>query len=148
MALLLAKGEDFASWHGVEEFSAVYREAAVRLAAQRHPEGMPQLLELLEGLLVGVKQENEGFTRLVEELEQLARARIADLDELGAQRRELRDLLLVLEFLALAGSDHALAHRGRTLAAAACAAPARRAGRRSRAEPGARHGVRGHRLDL
>ncbi len=70
MALLLAKGEDFASWHGVEEFSAVYREAAVKLAAQRHPEGMPQLLELLEGLLVGVKQENEGFTRLVEELEQ------------------------------------------------------------------------------
>lgn len=72
MALLLAKGEDFASWRGVEEFAVAYREAAVRLASRRHPEGIAQLLELSEDLLSAVERENssmgEGLERLVKEL--------------------------------------------------------------------------------
>ena len=51
MALLLAKGENFASWRGVEEFAVAYREAAVRLASRHHPAGMAQLLELVEDQL-------------------------------------------------------------------------------------------------
>lgn len=74
MALLLAKGEEFASWRGVEEFAVTYRDAAVRLASQRHPGGIVQLLELLEGLLEGVAQENTQVAgtvqQLIEELQQ------------------------------------------------------------------------------
>ncbi len=73
MALLLAKGEEFASWRGVEEFAVAYRDAAVTLAAQRHPGGIAQLLELLEGLLEGVAQENSlaagTVQQLIEELQ-------------------------------------------------------------------------------
>lgn len=68
MALLLAKGENFASWRGVEEFAVAYREAAVRLASRRHPAGMAQLLELVEDQLDAVELEN---TALTVELEQL-----------------------------------------------------------------------------
>ena len=72
MALLLAKGEDFASWRGVEEFAVAYREAAVRLATRKHPEGIAQLLELMEDLIGAVDQENSAMQheldRLVDEL--------------------------------------------------------------------------------
>lgn len=72
MALLLAKGEDFAAWRGVEEFAVAYRDAAVKLASQRHPEGVAQLLELMEDLIAGVEQENiqarDGLSQLVNEL--------------------------------------------------------------------------------
>ncbi|MDK9717328.1 MAG: DUF294 nucleotidyltransferase-like domain-containing protein [Trichlorobacter sp.] len=72
MALLLAKGEDFASWRGVEEFAVAYREAAVRLATRKHPGGIAHLLELMEDLIAVVDQENSAMQqeldRLVDEL--------------------------------------------------------------------------------
>lgn len=72
MALLLAKGEDFASWRGVEEFAVAYRDAAVRLATRKHPEGIAHLLELMEDLIAAVDQENSAMgnelERLVDEL--------------------------------------------------------------------------------
>jgi signal-transduction protein with cAMP-binding, CBS, and nucleotidyltransferase domain len=72
MALLLAKGEDFASWRGVEEFAVAYRDAAVRLATRKHPEGIAHLLELMEDLIAAVEQENSAMgdelERLVDEL--------------------------------------------------------------------------------
>jgi len=68
MALLLAKGDDFASWHGVEEFATTYRDAAVTLASRRHPEGISQLLELLETLLTDVERNNSLVAVQFEEL--------------------------------------------------------------------------------
>lgn len=85
MALLLAKGEDFASWRGVEEFAVAYREAAVRLASRRHPEGIAQLLELTEDLLSVVEHEN---SNMAEELERL----VKELSSAGEQS-QLRTLL-------------------------------------------------------
>jgi len=68
MALLLAKGDDFASWHGVEEFATTYRDAAVALASRRHPEGISHLLELLETLLTGIERNNSQVAVQIEEL--------------------------------------------------------------------------------
>jgi CBS domain-containing protein len=82
MALLLAKGEDFTSWRGGEEFAVAYREAAVKLASQRHPEGIAQLLELMEDLLVGVERENSSMS---DQLEQMI-AGLADATEKGQIR--------------------------------------------------------------
>jgi len=85
MALLLAKGEDFASWRGVEEFAVSYREAAVKLASQKHPEGIAQFLELVEDQLAGIEREN---SLLNDELEQLV-TELAD----AAGQGQLRPLL-------------------------------------------------------
>lgn len=85
MALLLAKGDVFASWRGVEEFAVSYREAAVRLSSRRHPEAIAQLLELTEDLISVVEQENNSMR---EELERL----ISELS-CAADQSQLRSLL-------------------------------------------------------
>ncbi len=86
MALLLAKGEDFASWRGVEEFAVAYREAAVRLATRKHPEGIAQLLELLEDLIAAVDQENSAMGgELARSVDELAHA---------SEQGQLRSLLV------------------------------------------------------
>ncbi len=82
MALLLAKGEDFASWRGVEDFAVAYREAAVKLASRRHPEGIAQLLELMEDLLADVERENRSMN---DKLGQVV-AGLADATEQGQIR--------------------------------------------------------------
>ncbi len=68
MALLLAKGEDFASWRGVEEFAVTYRDAAVKLASRKHPEGISQMLELIEEQINAVAKENNRLNTEVERL--------------------------------------------------------------------------------
>ncbi len=85
MALLLAKGEDFASWRGVEEFAVAYREAAVKLASRKHPQGIAPFLELLEDQLIVVERENIRFN---DELEQL----LTELSE-AEEQGQLRPLL-------------------------------------------------------
>lgn len=85
MALLLAKGEDFASWRGAEDFAIAYREAAVKLASRKHPEGISQFLELIEDQLAGVEREN---SLLSDELKEL----VAGLTD-GAGQGQLRPLL-------------------------------------------------------
>lgn len=85
MALLLAKGEDFASWRGVEEFAVAYRDAAVKLASRKYPEGIAPFLELLEDQLVALEHEN---SCLSEELAQL----ITELGE-AQEQGQLRPLL-------------------------------------------------------
>ena len=74
MALLLAKGDDFSSWRGAEEFATIYREAAVTLASREQPERVARLLEQLEALLDGVAQENtvmqQALGQLLEQLPQ------------------------------------------------------------------------------
>jgi signal-transduction protein with cAMP-binding, CBS, and nucleotidyltransferase domain len=86
MALLLAKGEDFASWDGVEEFAVAYRDAAVALSSQRHPEGIPQMLELVETLLTDVEQKN---SRVAEQLEEIKEKLAA-----ATEQVQLRSLLV------------------------------------------------------
>lgn len=53
MSMLLAKGDDLAAWRGVEEFTAAYRDSAIRLATAMHPEGISQMLKLVEDLIGG-----------------------------------------------------------------------------------------------
>ncbi len=76
MALLLAKGEDFASWRGVEEFAVTFRDASVKLASKKHPEGISQMLELVEDQINTVAAENKHLKteveRLVLELEKIS----------------------------------------------------------------------------
>lgn len=66
MALLLAKGDNLADWRGVEEFIADYRDATIKFASLRHPEGIAQMLEVVEGLLDGEIDENRGFAEQVD----------------------------------------------------------------------------------
>ncbi len=68
MALLLAKGEDFASWRGVEDFAVAYREASVRLVSRQHPEGIAQLLEVIADQISDVERKNSQLWAEVEEL--------------------------------------------------------------------------------
>lgn len=68
MALLLAKGDDFSTWRGVEEFSATYRDAAVLLASQRNPAAIASTLAELEELLEAAEASNR---RAGVELEQI-----------------------------------------------------------------------------
>ncbi len=68
MALLLAKGDDFTSWRGVEEFAVAYRDAAVKMASRLEPSGVAQTLELLENQLAVVKEENRSLELLLERL--------------------------------------------------------------------------------
>lgn len=88
MALLLAKNEDFASWRGVEEFTVAYRDAAVKLASHRHPEGIAQMLGLLEDLITGVEREND---HLHGELQQLVEG-----FTYAAEQGQLRNRLISL----------------------------------------------------
>lgn len=88
MALLLAKGDDFAAWDGVEEFAVAYRDAAVALASQKHPEGISQLLELVDILLTDVDQKNSLFAEQFEEIKR----KLAD----ATDQEQLRSLLVDL----------------------------------------------------
>lgn len=58
MALLLAKGDDFNTWRGVEEFSTAYRDAAVQLASRRDPAAIAVTLVELEELLGAAEEVN------------------------------------------------------------------------------------------
>lgn len=88
MALLLAKGDDFAEWRGVEEFAAAYRDAAVALASRRHPEGISQLLEVMETLLADIERRNSDVAVRLEDL----KARLAGVTEQTQLRRLLDEL--------------------------------------------------------
>lgn len=68
MALLLAKGDDFSTWRGVEEFSVAYREAAVLLASRRNPAAIAPTLAKLEELLTAAEHINQSVGDVLEQI--------------------------------------------------------------------------------
>lgn len=68
MALLLAKGDDFESWRGVEEFAVSFRDAAVLLASRQSPERIAHTLADLEELIAACEDTNR---QAAAELEQI-----------------------------------------------------------------------------
>ena len=68
MALLLAKGERLEEWRGVDEFVAVYRDAAVRAAAAREPASIADTLATVVGLLAHEEQEDRRSREAIAQL--------------------------------------------------------------------------------
>lgn len=64
MALLLAKGDQFDDWRGVDEFVAAYREAAIKLASARRPAEIASLLGDVRDALEVVAAGNRTFRAL------------------------------------------------------------------------------------
>jgi len=58
MALLLAKGDHFAEWRGVDEFVTGYRDAAIKMAAGNYPEAITATLGAICDGLTTLAAEN------------------------------------------------------------------------------------------
>ncbi len=61
MALLLAKGDHFAEWRGVDEFVTGYRDAAIKMAAGNYPEAITATLGAICDGLTTLAAENREF---------------------------------------------------------------------------------------
>lgn len=85
MALLLAKGDTFTDWRGVDEFVAVYREAAIKLATVKHPEAIAGMLADIGEGLGELAAENRRF---IDETRQ-----ITDSVSAGCDQERLRELV-------------------------------------------------------
>lgn len=85
MALLLGKGERLSDWREVDDFTASYQEAAIRLSAERSPDAIAAMLVVIQDSLGLLAEENRRF---IEQTRQVG-ARLAE----ATNQELLRELL-------------------------------------------------------
>lgn len=84
MALLLAKGDDFTAWDGLESFTLDYRDAVIHQGVKQSPEAIASFIRQVEEQITALKLANQTTASQIEQL----------LDRLGdlSGQAELRKL--------------------------------------------------------